>query len=372
MKRSSHNVSRLTLDRLDDRLTPTNVVAPPDLLSVRSYPLPVGEFSPFARTITLPDGNVIQVDTRTRGDLAPLTPFVRTAAGPNGSVVFVDSRADGDLTVSRLNPDGSYDTNFAGDGKVEIRLSDLPEFQSATPSLFDASAVQVAVGADGSTVLAMAGVGNTGEAKQLLVRLTPSGTLDSAFDGDGVRLLNDIVAPVPGGFGPTQLDGLSVLPDGDILGLIPEMSVPMVITDFNAPFPSPTILPGKLLRFTPTGQLDQTFGTSGVAELPVSGTNSRLVGSERLVPMPDGSTLLVSGLSRENDFYGDGSFNFTFFDTVATRYDANGKLDPELRHERPAAHPQWRTTIAHHHRRRPAGRWWRSAHHGRSGLLRPG
>ena len=127
-----------------------------------------------------PDGSP---DTSFGGDgvvapeLVPEEPFAgyeiaqAGALQPDGKIVIV-AHAFTDYKVARLNPDGSLDDSFAGDGRTTIPIgseSGLGTFVS-----------DVALTANGKIVI----VGNAGK-RAGVVRLAPDGRLDRRFSSDG-------------------------------------------------------------------------------------------------------------------------------------------------------------------------------------------
>ncbi|MBI3468480.1 MAG: tandem-95 repeat protein [Planctomycetes bacterium] len=110
------------------------------------------------------------------------------ALQPDGKIVVVGN------AVARYNADGTLDTTFSGDGLVPIEFgfgSDAGE--------------SVLIQPDGKVLVAGPAGSNL-----LLFRLRPDGSLDTAFDGDGIA--------ITGFLGPGLSVGDSVLqPDGKIV-----------------------------------------------------------------------------------------------------------------------------------------------------------
>jgi uncharacterized delta-60 repeat protein len=85
---------------------------------------------------------------------------------------------DGEWLIVRFNPDGSLDSGFGGgDGIVHFDFSTADDFASA-----------VALQADGRIVVA--GLAGTSGGRWAVVRLNADGTLDSSFSGDGKQTLD--------------------------------------------------------------------------------------------------------------------------------------------------------------------------------------
>ncbi len=122
------------------------------------------------------------------------------AIQPNGRILLVGDAAGGtggvDMAVVRLNVDGSLDTSFGSGGKTTVAF-DL----GATAARRADQAVKIIVLADGRIVLG--GIATTAAGGVMAIaRLTASGVLDTAFDGDGKRTL-DFGGGLPTSASPT-------------------------------------------------------------------------------------------------------------------------------------------------------------------------
>jgi uncharacterized delta-60 repeat protein len=142
----------------------------------------------------------------TAGDLDPafdgdgrrILPFAaipgHVLGQPDGKIVVTDRES---FTVLRLNPDGSLDTSFGGDGAAAVDFGPGAKMQSA------------ALQRDGKIVVA----GQTGSFLTAIARLNVNGSLDRTFaaggpDGDGKKV---------GGIAPWQAAATIVQPDGRIV-----------------------------------------------------------------------------------------------------------------------------------------------------------
>ncbi|HEX4623835.1 MAG TPA: hypothetical protein VH231_05235 [Solirubrobacteraceae bacterium] len=106
-----------------------------------------------------------------------------------------------EMFVARFNEDGTLDTGFNGG------IVSLPNAAREASALLIQSDDKIVVGASGQS---------SGPAGMVLVRLMPGGTLDPAFDGDGVaHVWND--AAKCGASDQSGADGVMRLPDGDLL-----------------------------------------------------------------------------------------------------------------------------------------------------------
>jgi uncharacterized delta-60 repeat protein len=136
--------------------------------------------------------------------------------------------------VERLNTDGSLDTTFNKTGSMTIQTHNRSDFADA-----------VAVQPDGKIVVGGASSridGRSSDSESLVARLTPNGTLDPTFGSGGLWLS-------PGG----QVQNLAVLTDAahtTVTGIV----------GFR-----PVAFPGAVVKLTPAGVPDSTFGSGGVA-----------------------------------------------------------------------------------------------------------
>jgi uncharacterized delta-60 repeat protein len=188
--------------------------------------------------------------------------------------VFV-AASDTDLALARFTPAGTLDLTFGVGGGVTTALSTNRDRIHA-----------VALQGDGKIVVA--GVGDHGGNTAFAVaRYEINGTLDAGFGSGGVVMTD---------YGPgfEQLSDVVIQPDGAIVvvGLSGEL-------DYDA----------VVLRYESDGDLDATFGTGGIAELPFPSLTAQAFG---VVLQPDGK-ILVSG---------HGSYAFAL-----ARFDSAGTLD---------------------------------------------
>lgn len=163
-------------------------------------------------------------------------------AGTNGTI-------NNDFAVARLNPDGSLDSSFDGDGKLSTGFGSWEEYGRA-----------VAVGRDGKIVVA--GYSSDGA---LVARYLPNGALDSSFDGDGQRT----IAGLSGSIRDVQ-----IRPDGRIV-LLGTHTSPDKDTKF------------ALYRLNVNGSDDTSFDGDGNAFIDLGGNDM----GYSLALQPDGRIL---------------------------------------------------------------------------------
>jgi uncharacterized delta-60 repeat protein len=188
--------------------------------------------------------------------------------------------------VTRFSADGSLDTGFGSAGVAPVPLN------GALP-------VTAAIAADGSILVG----GQLTESEYsrrgnvILAKYDPQGRLDPTFGSGG--LVRTSV-----GIGDDEVIRLLVQPDGRIV----------VGGDaFVADADGGSSQLGMLLRYTPAGVLDSTFGANGIV---LADRDPFLRG---LALESDGK-LVVSLLGRAS--------NANFDELVAARYTATGALDP--------------------------------------------
>jgi uncharacterized delta-60 repeat protein len=168
----------------------------------------------------------------------------------------------GNFTLARFTSAGALDSTFAGTGIARTPLG-------AANALALENGLYVAVGRS---------VSNS-SSRVAMVRYKTDGTLDSAFDGDGI--LTDGVSA----YGVATVDGLAVQPDGGIIAagtLITTIGLNTTINDF------------ALTRLKADGSLDSSFGTGGkvwVQSSSYPGTG----GARALGFQPDGKIVIVGG-----------------------------------------------------------------------------
>ena len=118
------------------------------------------------------------LDTSFDGDGKVFAPgFARKLALQQDARIIVAGSASDRSMIARFNPNGSLDETFDGDGVVITPVGILVDFFSA-----------VAIQPDGRIVAAGAALDDEkGYYLSSVVRYSPTGALDSSFDGDGIN-----------------------------------------------------------------------------------------------------------------------------------------------------------------------------------------
>jgi uncharacterized delta-60 repeat protein len=195
------------------------------------------------------------------------------AVQPDGKIVVAGyGNSSIDIAVARLEPDGSLDPSFDGDGRVTIDFGDVDVAEA------------VALQPDGKIVVAGY---TTVNLDVVVVRLRPDGSLDPDFDGDGKKTIDYA--------GGDQARGVVVQPDGKI-----------VVAGVGGPGVEVAVT-----RLNPDGSFDETFDGDGTAGVDFGGSDQ---GSA--VALQADGRIVVVGYTSVND------------QALALRLDENGALDP--------------------------------------------
>ena len=213
---------------------------------------------------------------------------------PDGKVIIVGNvdsgtggaNVDWDVALSRLNNDGSLDTSFGTGGKVVTKPH--------TGAQKDDYVYTATLQSDGKILAAGAYTVTGSNTDLFLIRYNTDGTLDNTF-GTGGWLTSALSAKID------RVYGIAVQSDGKI--------ITTGVTDSGGASANYDFF---VARFSATGTLDNTFGTSGktITDMGINADQSSAV-----VIQPDGK--IVSG--------GTGSAGNNNFTVV--RYNTNGTID---------------------------------------------
>jgi uncharacterized delta-60 repeat protein len=205
----------------------------------------------------------------------------------NGKIVLAgrvsaNSSVSGQFGLVRYNSDGSLDTSWGGDGKV-----------ITSAGYANGTILSVSVQPDGKILAAGYGTdANHQNSDPVILRYLSDGSLDASFDGDGILSIdfggNDTVQSVLG------------LPNGKILA---------VGCCYGGGF--------LLMRLNSNGSLDSTFGSYGVASLPIQVPEY----GRSIALQPDGKILVAGGVNVASQYAP------TIEDLAVLRLNANGTLD---------------------------------------------
>lgn len=227
----------------------------------------------------------------------------RVALQSDGKIVVVgwaEHEDHEDFAVARLNPNGSLDSTFDGDGRLLTSFGDG-----------DHNAQDVRIQSDGKIVVA--GDAFIGDDSDFgVARYNIDGSLDSTFSSDG-QVTTDV-----GDEENEVVEAVLIQPDGKIVA-IGTQSIPLNRSDFRK-FP-------VLMRYTASGALDSTFGSGGIStfdpgrdiSIDVRGaalqTNGKIVLAGDVVT-EDGQQLALlrytSAGNLDTTFNGDGTLSAFF------------------------------------------------------------
>ena len=218
------------------------------------------------------------------------------AVQSDGKIVVAGSSDNGnnyDFAVVRYNPDGTFDTSFAGDGKVTTDIdasSDGPH--------------GVAIQSDGKIVAA--GTSWKGNSYGFaIVRYNSNGSLDSTFDGDGK-------ATTTFGAGYVLSGGMSLQSDGKIV---------VAGSTYNG-----SDYDFALARYNTDGSLDTSFHGNGKVTTAVGASND--YGSSVAV-QPDGK-IVVAGYSYIGAYTDFAVVRYNPDGSLDTSFDGDGKLTTSI------------------------------------------
>jgi uncharacterized delta-60 repeat protein len=225
------------------------------------------DFESISDMVVLPDGKIVVV-----GETWPMTEEMAKFA------------------VARYEADGTLDETFGQDGKVVTNLTGSDEDYS--------SPTAVVVQPDGKIIV----TGSTFDLKVqhdvfATVRYNEDGSLDNTFGKKGKAL-----TAINRSKGEEYLDyaaDVALDEDGKIL----------VAGSTSLDEESESVV----VRYTPKGALDKTFGEGGIATVDLGGNDS----AEAMALTPDGQIVLAG--------YGDP--NGEAYDVVAGRLNSDGTLD---------------------------------------------
>ena len=211
---------------------------------------------------------------------------------PDGKIVaagtqYRDVDRLSDICVLRINADGSFDNTFGTNGRVVTAIGTANDWGFAVETLPDGKIVAIGESIDYQVPMR--------QPKLVLARYNVDGSPDTSFGENGIKLHY---------FG--QLFGEDILPFPTAITLQPDgkMLIPVNMQFFGR---------AALLRLLPTGDLDTSFGTEGIATVAVNEAYAYDV-----LLQPD-SKIVVIGRA-----VGSGP---TFIDVFAVRLNNNGGFD---------------------------------------------
>jgi uncharacterized delta-60 repeat protein len=221
--------------------------------------------------------------------------FGTAVAVQSDGKIVVGGEIAPEAAVVRLTPNGSLDSSFGSNGTVNISFPG-DDFSGA-------QVIGVAIQSDGKIV---AGISNFTQGFGplfILARLNINGSLDTTFGSGGI--VETQIGLTGGSFGAAA-SVLAFEPDGKIL-----------LAGQNS---EPTGASGAIARYDANGQLDDTFGSGGIAVTSIAAPTA-------IALQPDGRILLASGGSAIGFTGVAPGVSLAQVAGIISRYNANGSLD---------------------------------------------
>ncbi|WP_422104892.1 T9SS type A sorting domain-containing protein [Winogradskyella sp.] len=205
---------------------------------------------------------------------------------PDNSVIMMGSAEinfDRYFAVAKVDPFGFLDTEFSIDGKQTANVVN------------DVNANGFGGFVDQNNRIVMGG--ETG-GEYVIMRFTPTGNLDTTFNGTGIVSTADVSGGNP------EIISIGELSDGKIFAVAQHVTV----NNFNI----------ALLRYNSDGTIDTTFGNNGYLVIDIDNGSEDI--PYDMVIQPDDKAIISGGyVSTSNDFYfltlrvnTDGTLDTTF------------------------------------------------------------
>jgi uncharacterized delta-60 repeat protein len=217
-----------------------------------------------------------------------------TAIQGDGKIVVVGWRGESltnfyDVVVARFNPDGTPDTTFNRDGYFVYPMASQLDSGNA-----------VAIQSDGKIVVA-GGTGGT-SVTSLVFRLNSDGSLDSAFDTDGIAMIT----------GPGEAFSVAIQADGKIVF---GASYNNIFTGYTA----------TVARLNANGSPDNSF--NGYGQMTIS---PNLYFPYGLVLQDDGKIILAGTSSNTSSTQDVSVIRLNSNGTYDTGFDGDGLVRTEI------------------------------------------
>jgi len=216
---------------------------------------------------------------------ATYQPAAAVALQPDGKIVlagYSQTGATSTFALARLDPNGTLDNTFDGDGKVTVG--------AAAGNIEQARGV--AVQADGK-IVAVGRAGTAASSDFGFVRVTSLGQLDTTFNGTG-KLAVDV-----GGTGDFAVS------------VVAQSNGKILAGGKNGTFPAEDM---ALVRVDGAGVLDPSFDTDGRVVVDFAGTDDTI---QSIARQPDGGIVVLGRTGLPGAFH-----------PAVARLRPNGSLDP--------------------------------------------
>jgi uncharacterized delta-60 repeat protein len=207
--------------------------------------------------------------------------------GPGGTLVAA-GRSNGDAAVARFSANGVVDTSFNQTGTRTLDLGGTD------------MAGAVAVQSDGKVVL-----GASSGASVIVLRLNADGTDDPTFSGDGRLAVAQLAADNSDANNPDRAIGLALDAAGNIL-----VGNHTAGGDFG------------VVRLTPAGNVDSSFGGDGLASSDFGGTDD----VDQIIVQPTGEILAFGTTNGTGQTGRAAAAAFDATGAPITSFGTNGQL----------------------------------------------
>lgn len=219
----------------------------------------------------------------------------------DGKIVAAGTSSPGatiqDVSVVRLNADGSNDLSFDGDGLVQTEIiNEGSEGRSVIQQ------------SDGKLVIG-GGSEFGGLDSPILIRYNSNGSLDTSFDGDGIKKVDIINVDQDGYFHDVVQQ-----PDGKLVA---------IYSNFSTQFPYPLRDDFFVFRFNTDGSTDISFDANGIVKSPWCENGSELA------LQTDGRIIAVGSHDRLDD-------TAYIHGICVQRFNSNGSVDISLNQAAPS------------------------------------
>lgn len=264
---------------------------------------------------------------------------VAVAVAADGRILIA---ADGqNIDLARLNPDGTLDPSFSGDGEVEVAL----------PGALGQSVADLALSPDGRLTVGgtLTATGAGAGADFMLARFTADGTLDPSFSADGFvaadlgadDLISEVALQPDGSVVAAGRSGRATKPaesklavarytaggeldpsfsgDGFLVSDVANDATGVAVDGSGGIAVSASLERKPIFtvaRFTPAGDPDPGFGSGGVTKLSFGDPSA----ANDLVAAADGSLVVVGTVDHSRR-------NWQEQDFAIARLDPAGKAD---------------------------------------------
>ena len=238
-------------------------------------------------TLAQPSAVAVQADSK--------VVVVGQCASPNGYTYH--------FAIARYNTDGSLDTSFASGGTLILPVGSQNSY-----------AYGVAIQPDGKILVSGTADTTSSGSSWALVRLNPTGTLDTTFGGGTGEVFTSFMANSSAG--PGYADSITLQADGRIV-VAGDAEVSVTTTKSHGVVTTTYTYGAAVARYNTNGSLDTTFGNGG----RVTNTNLTIPGGST-----DSAHTMAIDTSGRIDVAGQATINGVS-EMGVERYLPNGVLD---------------------------------------------